>query len=205
MTESNSGGHIQGVPAYFQYPELPTGCEATSLAMLLSWGCGRDVSKYDVADALQKGDNVQWTDGEWTGANPDKAFVGDPYTDSNDGSFGVFEGPILEALEWFMPGRGVDWTGASFDALLAVVRSGAPVLAWTTLEQRETFYGLSWTAPDGETIDWYENEHAVVMVGVDGDDVIAHDPHTGKAEHYERTLFERNWRSLGGRAVALDV
>ncbi len=54
-------------------------------------------------------------------------------------------------------------------------------------------------------VDWYENEHAVVIVGIDGDDVIAHDPHTGKAEHYDRELFERNWRSMGGRTVTLDV
>ncbi|TMN21958.1 hypothetical protein FH966_02755 [Lentibacillus cibarius] len=205
MTESKWKVLIQGVPAYYQYPELPTGCEATSLAMLLSWGLGRDVSKYDVADTLRKGAKVRLVDGERTGANPNKSFVGDPYTDSDDGSYGVFERPILEALDVFMSGRGVDLTGTSFDALLDVIRSGKPVLAWTTLEQRETFYGLSWTDADGDVIDWYENEHAVVIIGIDGDDVIAHDPHTGKAEHYERDLFERNWRSMGKRAVTLDA
>ncbi|RYG71931.1 hypothetical protein EU245_12425 [Lentibacillus lipolyticus] len=194
---------IDGVPKYDQYPELPTGCEATSLAMLVSWGLGRDVSKYTIADALPKGDKVHWDGDGWRGAHPNKAFVGDPYTDSDDGSYGVFEGPILEALDMFMPGRGVDLTGEPFDALLDVVRSRKPVLAWTTLEQRETFYGMTWTDADGDVVDWYENEHAVVVVGIDDDAVIAHDPHTGKAEHYDRELFERNWQSLGRRAVMI--
>ncbi|MFD1363708.1 C39 family peptidase [Lentibacillus salinarum] len=196
---------IKGVPAYYQYPQLPTGCEATSLAMLLSWGLGEEVSKYTVADALSKGDKVHQAGGEWKGANPNKTFVGDPYTDSDDGSYGVFEGPILEAIEMYMPGKGIDLTGEPFDALLDIVRSGKPVLAWTTLEQQETYYGLSWTDEAGDVIDWYENEHAVVLTGVTGDQVIAHDPHTGKAEYYDRKLFERNWQSMGGRAVMLNI
>ncbi|QKY71721.1 hypothetical protein Len3610_13315 [Lentibacillus sp. CBA3610] len=194
---------INGIPAYYQYPDLPTGCEATSLAMLLSWGRGEPVSKFDVADTLPKGDKVHQADGEWKGAHPNKMFVGDPYTDSDDGSYGVFEGPILETVEMFMSSSGTDLTGESFESLLAIVRSGKPVMAWTTLEQRETYYGKTWTDSDGDVIDWYENEHAVVLVGVDGDDVLAHDPDTGKAEFYDRELFERNWHSMGGRAVTL--
>ncbi|WP_010531622.1 C39 family peptidase [Lentibacillus jeotgali] len=198
-----SNRKIKGVPLYYQYPELPTGCEATSLAMLLSWGLNIPVSKYTVADALPKGPKVHHVDGEWKGAHPNKAFVGDPYTDSDDGSFGVFEGPTLTTLEKFMPGRGVDLTGEPFETILKILRSGNPVMAWTTLEQRETFYGKTWTDDDGDVIDWYQNEHAVVLTGVDSNDVIAHDPHTGKVERYDRELFEKNWISLGGRAVTL--
>lgn len=193
------------VPLYYQYPDLPTGCEATSLAMLLSWAGNEQVSKYAVADALPKGPKVKEVQGEWKGTHPNKAFVGDPYTDSDDGSYGVFEGPILETIEVFMPGYSIDLTGEPFDSLLDIVRTGKPVMVWTTLEQRETFYGKTWTDDDGDVIDWYENEHAVVLTGVDGCYVIAHDPHTGKEEYYERELFKRNWGSMGKRAVTLDV
>ncbi|SFB27226.1 Uncharacterized protein YvpB [Lentibacillus halodurans] len=195
---------IKGVPSCKQYPDLPTGCEATSLAMLLNWG-GMQVSKYDVANALPKGDKVHKFGSEWKGANPNKAFVGDPYTDSDDGSFGVFEGPILKTIEAFMPGKGINLIGRPFDDLLKIIRAGKPVMAWTTLEQRQTFYGKSWTDEEGNVIDWYENEHAVVLTGIDGDYMIAHDPHTGRAEYYECDLFERNWASMGGRAVTLNV
>lgn len=193
---------INGVPIFYQYPELPTGCEATALAMLLNWA-GADVNKYDVADTLPKGDKVRYINGEWKGANPDSLFVGDPYSD--DGSFGVFVGPILETAEKYMPGRAVDLTGKPFEALLEVVQAGTPVVAWTTLEQNKTFHSKTWTAPDGNIIKWHRFEHAVTIVGVDGESVIVNDPHTGRVEYYDRILFEKNWASMGGRAMTLDM
>ncbi|SFE10816.1 Uncharacterized protein YvpB [Lentibacillus persicus] len=196
---------VDSVPLYNQYPELPTGCEATSLAMLLSWGLERPVSKFGVADALSKGPKVHKTDKGWRGAHPNKAFVGDPYTDSEDGSYGVFEKPILDTLETFSPETGVNLTGRPFHTILDTVRSGMPVLVWTTLEQRASYYGLSWSDNEGDVIDWYENEHAVVLVGIEDDAVVAHDPHTGQAERYNRELFERNWRAMGCRAVTLEL
>ncbi|GAA0604930.1 hypothetical protein GCM10009001_22720 [Virgibacillus siamensis] len=193
---------INGVPTLYQYPELPTGCEATALAMLLNWA-GVNLSKYDVADALPKGDEVRFVNGEWLGANPDLLFVGDPYSD--EGSFGVFEGPILQTAEKYMPGKTVDLTGQSFAALLDIVRAGTPVLAWTTLEQKQTFHSKTWTDADGNVIKWHQFEHAVVIIGADEEDVIVNDPHTGQEEHYNRVLFEKNWASMGGRAVTLDM
>lgn len=193
---------IPGVPVFNQYPELPTGCEATSLAMLLNWG-GVKVSKYDVVDALPKGEKVRLVDGKWLGANPADEFVGDPYSD--DGSFGVFEGPILETIETFAPSKSINLTGLEFAALLDVIRAGKAVMAWTTIEQKQTYLSKTWIDKNGKTIDWYCNEHAVVITGFDGDHLIVNDPYTGKVEYYKRDLFEHNWQSMGKRAVTLDI
>lgn len=195
---------VDGVPVMYQYPQLPTGCEATSLAMLLNWA-DQSVSKDDVAAKLPKGKKVKWIDGGWYGANPNQQFVGDPYTDSDDGSFGVFEKPILATIEMFMPGKGVNLTGQEFNDLLAMVHSGKPVLAWTTLKQNQTYYTGTWQDETGRTIDWYHYEHAVVITGIDEGNVIVHDPDTGKEEYYDKTLFKQNWISMGKRAVTLDL
>ncbi|WP_164667625.1 C39 family peptidase [Virgibacillus doumboii] len=202
VSASNKKVKIKGVPEYHQFPQLPTGCEATSLAMLLSWG-GEDFGKYEVVDKLPKGDKVRLIDGELKGANPNKEFVGNPYSD--EGSFGVFEGPILETIDKFMPGKGVDLTGQSFDSLLDIVRSGKPVMAWTTIEQRQTFHSATWTDDEGNEIKWNRFEHAVVITGIDGENVIVNDPYTGQEVYYNRELFEKNWASMGKRAVTLDV
>lgn len=193
---------IKGVPVYHQFPHLPTGCEATSLAMLLSWG-GCDVSKFEVVDKLPKGDKVSLIDDVLRGANPNEEFVGDPYSD--EGSFGVFEGPILETIDTFMPGKGINLMGQSFEMLLDNVRSGKPVMAWTTIEQRQTFHSATWMDDAGNEIRWHRYEHAVVITGTDGANIIVNDPYTGKEEYYNRELFERNWTSMGKRAVTLDV
>ncbi|MEN1967389.1 C39 family peptidase [Lentibacillus sp. N15] len=193
---------ITGVPTMNQYPELPTGCEATSLAMLLGWA-GVSVSKYDVVKKLPKGEKVRLIDGKWCGANPDEHFVGDPYSD--DGSFGVFEAPILATIDMFLPGKGIDLTGQDFDELLDIVRSGKPVMVWTTINQKETYHSKSWQDEAGNSIDWYCNEHAVVLVGFNKAHTIVHDPYTGQEEHYDRQLFERNWASMRKRAVTVNV
>lgn len=192
---------VNGIPVFNQYPELPTGCEATALAMLLNWG-GVTVDKYDVVDALPKGEKVRLVDGEWLGANPDVEFVGDPYSD--DGSFGVFEGPILATIEKLASCKGVNLTGLAFESVLDFIRSGKAVMAWTTIEQKPTYLSKTWTDENGIIIDWYCNEHAVVITGVDSAHIIVHDPYTGKEEYYQRDLFERNWESIGKRAITLD-
>ncbi|WP_217585813.1 C39 family peptidase [Lentibacillus saliphilus] len=192
---------IPNVPLDYQYPELPTGCEATALSMLLRWA-GVDVDKFEVVDQLKKGDRVHLQNGKWYGANPNEAFVGNPYED--DGSFGVFEQPILQVINIYYPGKAINLTGKEFQDLLTIVQGGTPILVWTTLKQRETYYAQSWEDPHGQTIDWYNNEHAVVIVGYSNDDVIVHDPDTGKCEHYDRDLFIQNWASLGKRAVTLQ-
>lgn len=202
MPDRNTKAIISSVPVFNQYPELPTGCEATSLAMLLNWGEVK-VSKYDVVDALPKGEKVRLIDGKWLGANPNDEFVGNPYSD--DGSFGVFEGPILKTIEMIAPSRGVNLTGLEFEDLLDIVRTGKAVMAWTTIKQKQTYLSKTWTDKNGQTIDWYCNEHAVVITGFDADNVIVNDPYTGKVEHYKRDLFEFNYKSMGKRAVTLEI
>lgn len=192
--------NIKDVPAICQHPDMPTGCEATALTMLLNWG-GMKLTNHEVVDILPKGNSVKLIDGEWRGGNPTIEFVGDPYGD--EGNFGVFEGPILETIEIIMPGKGVDLTGQEFDELLDIVRSGKPVMAWTTINQQTTFHSKTWTDNDGNKIKWHRYEHAVVLVGFDEDNIFANDPTTGQEEHYNRELFERNWASMGKRAVTL--
>ncbi|MDR1449660.1 MAG: C39 family peptidase, partial [Propionibacteriaceae bacterium] len=55
------------VPYLSQLPELPTGCEATAIAMLLQYA-GLDWSKLDVADALP------------VSGDPNRGFYGDPHS-----------------------------------------------------------------------------------------------------------------------------
>ncbi|MFD1039750.1 C39 family peptidase [Virgibacillus byunsanensis] len=197
------GLKIEGVPVYNQFPELPAGCESTSLAMLLGWA-GLPVDKYDVVNQLPKGDKVSLVDGEWVGANPHEEFVGDPYSDE-EGTFGVFEEPILQTIDTFLPDKGINLTGQDFEPLLDIVRSGKPVMAWTTIEQKRTFHSKTWTDDEGNQIEWNRYEHAVVITGINEEDIIVNDPYTGGEEYYDRELFEYNWASMGKRAVTLDV
>ncbi|MCJ0933241.1 C39 family peptidase [Virgibacillus halodenitrificans] len=191
---------ISSVPIDYQYPDLPTGCEATALSMLLRWADVK-IDKFLVVDTLKKGEKVHMVDGVWYGANPNEEFVGDPYSD--DSSFGVFEKPILEVVEKFLSGKGINLTGKPFNTLINYLEEGQPVMAWTTLKQQKTFHSKSWYDRSGHKIDWYRYEHAVTMVGFNEEYVFVNDPDTGKQEAYNRITFEENWISLGRRAISV--
>src|SRR5699024_4501906 len=108
-----------------------------------------------------------------------------------------------KTIDAFMPNKSVNLTNQSFDELLQIVRDGKPVMAWTTIDQQTTFHSKTWKDKDGKTIKWHRYEHAVVIVGYDEDSVFVNDPTTGKEERYKRELFEKNWASMGKRAVTL--
>lgn len=192
---------VADVPVIGQYPILPTGCEATALTMLLQWA-GVDITKEQVADGLVKEPLPYQKEGVLYGGNPHRAFVGDPFTKE---SFGVFHGPIVSFLDLRLPGRSLDLTGGSFDEVLATLKEGRPVVAWTTIELKEPRHTDTWYDVDGsgQQIHWYSPQHALLLVGYTENEVIAHDPHTGGRELYDRDLFIQRWEQLGKQAVTV--
>jgi len=196
------GKRVPGVPVIGQYPVLPTGCEATALTMLLQWS-GVAVSKEEVADALVKEPAPFEQEGKLVGGHPNRAFIGDPYSQE---SYGVFHKPIAAALETFLPGRADDVTGLSFEELLAIVDSGRPAVVWATIELKEPRKTTTWMdlTGSGEQITWQSPEHCMTLTGYTAEAVIINDPHTARTEHYPRDLFRTRWEQLGRQAVTIS-
>lgn len=80
------------VPALQQFPELPRGCEVTSLAMLLNFA-GVQVDKLTLADEISKVPYL--SDGIY--GNPHQGFVGNMYT-YNEPGLGVYH-DVLKTLQ----------------------------------------------------------------------------------------------------------
>jgi uncharacterized protein YvpB len=192
---------IGGVPVLYQYPVLPTGCEATALTMLLNWA-GVEVEKEQVADSLVKEPNPFERDGKLVGGNPHRAFVGDPY---DKASYGTFHEVIAKALDHYLPGKAWDVTGLSFEELLGHVEEGRPVVVWATIELKEPRPTDRWEDLDGSgtIIQWVSPEHCMTLVGYTKTCVVIHDPHTGKQELYPRELFRLRWEQMGRQAVTV--
>ena len=83
------------VTLQLQEPQLPNGCEVTSLAMLLGWA-GYPVEKMELYQGyLPRQDLTESPEGWTMGGNPEEVYVGDA-TSKLDGWY-CFEGPIVEA------------------------------------------------------------------------------------------------------------
>lgn len=75
------------VPALCQYPELPTGCEATAAVMVLQY-YGEAITPSTLAgEWLTCSEQFYWKNGVLYGPDPDKAFAGDPFSQNAYGLF----------------------------------------------------------------------------------------------------------------------
>lgn len=193
-----SGNSALRVPLIKQLPELPTGCEVTSLAMAINF-YGIKISKTVLADVfLEKG--------EYRAADYRKVFVGDP---REVNAYGCYADVIVKCAERFfgtVSTRSFDVinvTGCTPQALYAYTDMGYPVIVWASNKMAPTFEGPSWTDRDtGKTITWTGNEHCVLLTGYDMKKkcVYLNDPLYGivsfKMEDFETRFYELEQQAI---------
>lgn len=197
MQKSNSQFKLDVDPV-LQLPELPTGCEITSLATVLNY-YGYDISKTQLADEYLECGEVGDTD-------PNEKFIGSPY---DIHSCGCFSNVIADAAKSFSEKNGCNFKvynlyGLSLDDLYKYVEDGKPVVIWSTIDLKETYRNITWDV-DGKEIAWRANEHCMVLIGYDKDNntCIVSDPLQGIKE-YPRDLFNQRYEELGKQAVVVE-
>lgn len=195
--EEKNSAYITGVPTINQYPDYPTGCESVALTILLKY-YGVSVTPNDIINKLEKGKTPYTKDDVTYGGNPELEFIEDPRTQN---SYGVYEKPIAKVAGTYKPGI-INATGTSFDEILKIVKSGRPVLAWTSMGLSTPHISTSWIyEPTGETIYWKSGEHAVVIIGYTTDKIIISDPIGGKIKYQSLSLFRERYNYFGKKAL----
>jgi uncharacterized protein YvpB len=194
--------YILNVPLITQNPELKYGCEVTSLAMVLQFA-GVNTTKMELYEKIRKdpdplqqtrfGDIERW-------GNPTDGFVGDMTGKSR--GYAVFDKPIEDLVNHYLPGRAVNLTNHSFDDVLNHVANGYPVVVWTTGDYRLPDRPESWLHGN-DTINTPLDLHAVVLVGYDKESVYLNDPLSGKRQvPVNKPQFIESWHALKSRAVS---
>ena len=182
-----------------QNPELPTGCEVTTLTAALNHA-GYPVDKVTMADKyLIQSDPYLTTFGE--------AFVGSPH---NSNAWGCYAPVIVETAQNYIAAQGgnevvQNLTGCSLKTLLWEVANGTPVITWATINLtshvEERYY---WTTPNGEDAVFLINEHCVLLCGYDlnANTVTVCDPLEGKVD-YDLDKFEDRYSLVYQQAVVI--
>ncbi|MDC3418271.1 C39 family peptidase [Aquibacillus salsiterrae] len=191
------------VPLMKQYPELPRGCEVTSLAMLLKY-YDVNVSKMQLAKEITK-DKTKFTETE-NGiffGNPSKGFVGNMYSLSEPG-YGVYHQPIAKLASSYVGEKVIDFTGGSFFEILQYINQGRPVWVITNSKYKELPKSEfeTWETEDGP-IEITMREHSVLVTGYDRDYVYFNDPITGQVKKAAMTEFEDAWVQMGKQAITV--
>nr|WP_243855027.1 C39 family peptidase [Halalkalibacterium halodurans] len=189
-------------PIISQLPELPRGCEVTSLSMLLQYA-GVDVGKMELAQRIKKDPTpFQKKNGQVFFGHPNAGFVGDMYNINNPG-YGVYYKPIKELAEEFLPNRIVNLTGEKFSELETRLSNGVPVWIITNTRYRRLPQDefRTWNTPSGSVQITYR-EHSVLMTGYDTDYVYFNDPLTGeKNKKAAKQDFIDAWVQMGRQAI----
>lgn len=183
------------VPVVLQNPELPTGCESTSLAMALN-ALGFSVEKTTIVDQYL----VYATEDYKVG------FSGDPY--SSEGA-GIWPPGLARTARNYLKEQDTrlwahDLSGDSLEELYSYIAAGYPILLWVTADYGSpNFTGYHYDY-HGKTYQWYGNEHCVVLSGYSKADqtVTLTDPLQGEITQ-DASVIADICNAVGNYAVAI--
>lgn len=192
-----SGKGYISVSVVYQNPELPTGCEITSLTMVLRH-FGYPADKCDLADNyLPKGDKSK--------GNPYKVFLGNP---RNAKDYGCYAPPIVEAGKKYIADHGgkhevKNISGASLYDLYRQIDNKTPVIVWATDQMQMPRNSRTWQS-GGQTITWKAPLHCLVLIGYDAaaGKVTFANPLHGVVS-YAASTFEARYKAIGQQAVVI--
>lgn len=192
------------VPVVLQNPELPNGCEITSLTAILNY-YGIKMDKLNLNEYLPKS-KVYLKNGVLYGPDPNQAYAGDP-KDHDDGYY-VFAPPLVDAANKILTEKNVgfralDITNATKEEIIDYVHSGVPVLTWVTIDWKKPKKFASWVIEGTNRKHVvYKNLHVVVLIGHQKGKVTIMNPLKGIEKVDEKTFFLR-YEQLGSHAMVV--
>lgn len=179
--EQTPAAYIDNFPILLQNPELPSGCEVTSLAMVLNYRGFEVTNRYLADNCLpvgKRGDNIF------------HQFIGSVYDNS---SYGCYANALSGCAAAFSADyRIANISGAELEELCGYVASGYPVIVWATESMKESGAGDLWVCDD-IPMGYLKNEHCLVMIGYDkiNDVVVLADPLEGEKQYSLSTFYQR--------------
>lgn len=192
-------------PHVLQYPELPRGCEVTSLAMLLQYN-GYEADKNKLAKEIKR-DPTPYSvkNGKIYFGNPYDGFVGDMYSLTTPG-LGVYHGPLVELAEKYVTDehKVVDLTGEDFEEILVSLNKKQPVLVIinATYNKLPDSAFQTWHTPSGP-VDITMREHSVLITGYDKDYIYFNDPLDRQSKASIDGFIEA-WEQMGKQAITIE-
>ncbi|MCY0900667.1 MAG: C39 family peptidase [Firmicutes bacterium] len=196
-------GVLIDAPSLDQLPQLQNGCEITSLTMLLHYE-GFGVTKEELAHQIQRDPQTLQVNPDGTilsWGNPNDGFVGS--VSGKGPGFGVYHAPIAALMRHYLPDDTLDLSGISFSDLLSTLRTGRPIIAWTTVGFSPDVPWTTWKTPTGP-VRTTMFEHVVLLVGYNRDTVFVDNPLGGQqAEPVSMKTFRASWVAMGRQAITV--
>ena len=187
------------VPLEKQLPDLPNGCEVTSLSVLLNY-YHINVSKDKLAQNIKHVSS--FTDNGQYRGNPHEGFVG--YMSIANAGWCVYNEPLYNVARKYTD-RIQNATGSSFTHVLSLVSSGHPVMIITTLHFNKVNDMQTWKTKQGN-VNVTPSSHACVITGYDKKKrvVYVNDPYGVKNRAVSWNNIEASYNQQGRQALYIN-
>ena len=202
---------ISNVPLIGQ-SKLPTGCETCSATMLLNF-YGYKISEMTFADKYLVKKPFGYSNGSYTGPDPNCAFVGTPYSSN---SYGAYAPIMVKCMNKYLSDKSykvVETSGKSLEYLSGkYVAQGQPIMIWATINMLPSFKTTTWRVNYtdenakyklGSYYTWTAGEHCLLLTGYDKDYYYFNDPWTNARPRYSKSLVNTRYNELGKQAVVM--
>lgn len=187
---------VQNPVIVSQYPNYPSGCEVSSLYILLHY-YSIDVSIDELISNMDYGSVPYYSNGVIYGGNPEEEFIGNPYSFNG---YGTYNNALAKLANKYKPGI-ISRSGVDFSEVLKIVDMNKPVIVWSTMNLSYGFISEYWQTVDGIPVYWISGEHALVVIGHTDKEVIVSDPYVGYVRYFDRNIFEDRYNFMGKRAL----
>ena len=202
---------ISNVPLIGQ-SKLPTGCETCSATMLLKH-YGYNISETTFADKYLVKKPFGYSNGSYTGPDPNCAFVGTPYSSN---SYGAYAPIMVKCMNKYLSDKSykaVEISGKSLEYLSGkYVAQGQPIMIWATINMLPSFKTTTWRVNYtdenakyklGSYYTWTAGEHCLLLTGYDKDYYYFNDPWTNTRTRYSKSLVNTRYNELGKQVVVM--
>lgn len=190
-----------------QMPELPSGCEITSAAIVLNY-LGYEIKNTELAQYFPIGGMPYRSGGSMVGPDPWKEFAGEP----SQNGYGCFAPVVTSAVNRYLSAAGsglraVNLSGTKASGLSAYLDAGIPVIVWATISMEKPYPGDSWVLEGTRwRYRWPAREHCLVLIGYSGGKAVFSDPLDPKGTVlYDFTVFQERYRQMYCQAVVIEA
>lgn len=181
--------YVMNVPVVLQKPQLPAGCEVTSLTMALQYK-GIKVDKLTLAKKMPYTHTL----------DPNKGYVGSPY---NNSGYTINPVKLQELAKAYRP-QSANLTGASTGTIEKEVRAGNPVLVWYTIGYVDVRNLNHYKYQNGHKYWWPQPLHCIVVTGASNTSFYINDPLNGNKNHaITKARFAKIYIDMGKRALVV--
>lgn len=186
------------VPLENQLPDLPNGCEVTSLSMLLKY-YDINVSKLELSSNIKHVSS--FIDNDYRG-NPHVGFVGN--MSIKNAGWCVYNEPLYNVARKYT-NRIRSYTGNDFVRVLKLVSKGHPVMIITTLKFDHVNDMQTWSTKQGK-VNVTPSSHACVITGYNKKKriVYVNDPYGVKNKKVSLKKIEASYNQQGKQALYVE-